>query len=88
MFAMPWSTIFRDEISGDVDFRVKIYPEAKMISFENSNSSKPFFSIQVAPMTSVAARRTGSGGGKMFQDIFLNQGAEQLCLPAQARYRL
>ena len=35
-------------------------------------------------MSAVPAR---AGQHKMFQDIFLNQGAEQLCLPAQARYK-
>jgi hypothetical protein len=38
--------------------------------------------FQVAPMTAVPARE---GATKTFQDIFLNQDAEQLCLPAYAR---
>jgi hypothetical protein len=40
------------------------------------------FLFQVAPMTAVPARE---GATKTFQDIFLNQDAEQLCLPAYAR---
>ncbi len=38
--------------------------------------------FQVAPMTAVPARK---GATKTFQNIFLNQDAEQLCLPAYAR---